>query len=364
MRPLLALLACGLLPYSASGQIVGEAAEAGRATSNSGAAVAAVPLAVSVPALSLSPALGSSLSPAAAVAPKPDAPVPALAPSLITPIDAKALPAKGKDLTTEQWGSLVAGAKDEGTRAVLNSMRGDTPTSPQVSVKLNDGETVSGSFRGIAGGKMVFESDGKLLGVGMNTGDIAEVRRKVDVFFDGATIRPDEVVVHNRPPVADPFTDLAAYKGRVVELEIRDLDDLKYSAQDVSGRLVKADGEEIQLVSAKGTTHIQKKYHRVDKAALRTDHYSSYGKIATIADVEGKVPLGAPVELVLAGGAKVRGRFFGLKRDAQGPFVLIETPAAGGTAFRGYRDFHDLRTPGYDEGELLPGVEPLAFAPR
>ena len=121
----------------------------------------------------------------------------------------------------------------------------------------------------------------------------------MDLIFDGATIRPDEVVVHSRQPIADPFKDMAAYMGRVVDMEIRDLDDLKYSAQNVSGRVVKADGKEIQLVSAKGTTHIQREYHRVDAAALRTDHYSSYGKIGTIADVDGEVPHGTTVDVVL-----------------------------------------------------------------
>ena len=54
----------------------------------------------------------------------------------------------------------------------------------------------------------------------------------MDLIFDGATIRPDEVVVHSRQPIADPFKDMAAYMGRVVDMEIRDLDDLKYSAQN------------------------------------------------------------------------------------------------------------------------------------
>jgi hypothetical protein len=183
------------------------------------------------------------------------------------------------------------------------------------------------------------------------------------VLFDGVNLRPAEVVVHDRPPVADPFKDLARYQGRIVDIDTRDLDDLKWSAQTVSGRLVKADGDEIILEGPKGRAEISREFHRVDKAALRTEHFSSKGNITSISDVAGRVPDGAPVELVLPGGRAVAGRFFGLRRDAEGPYVLLEVPASGGTRFRAYRDFYDLRTPGYAKGSLLAGSELVYSAP-
>jgi hypothetical protein len=79
--------------------------------------------------------------------------------------------------------------------------------------------------------------------------------------------------------------------------------------------------------------------------------------------VEGKIPNGGPVEVVLAGGKTVAGRFFGVRKDAQGSYVLIEVPASGGARFRAYRDFYDLRTPGFAKDALLPGAEPLYAAP-
>jgi hypothetical protein len=363
MRPLSTALAC-FLAVPSSAQVVGEAASAAAGSSAAGAVVSQVPGGVSAPALSpsLAPALQGSLSPAAA-APSPAAPVPALSPSLITPIDPAKLPDKGKDFTPAEWGKLVASSKDEGTKAVLRSMAGDNPADPQLTVKLKNGESVSGAFRGLADGKMVFSSGGKLLGLALDGGGIAEITRAVDLIFDGATLKPAEMTVFGGAPVVEPFKDLAAYKGRIVEVDVRDLDDLKYSAQSFSGRLVKADGEEIQLVSAAGTTHIQRQFHRLDAASLRTEHYSSYGRISTIADVEGKIPAGTPVELVQMGGKKVLGRFGGVRKDAEGPFVVIETEESGATRFRAFRDFHDLRTRGYDEGGLLPGAEPLYSNP-
>lgn len=361
MRPLTALFAC-LLAVPSPAQVVGEAASAAKGSSSAaGAAVSQVPGGLAVPALT--PGLQSSPLAAPAVAPAPDAPAPALAPSLITPIDPESLPGAGKHLTPAEWGKLVANSKDEGTKAVLRSMSGDNPADPRLTVKLKNGETVSGAFRGLAGGKMVFESGGKLSGLGLDSGDIAEITRSVDLIFDGATLRPGEMTVFGGPAVVDPFKDLAAYKGRIIDVDVRDLDDLKYSAQSFSGRLVKADGEEIQLVSAAGTTHIQRQYHRLDAASLRTEHYSSYGKISSVADVGDKVPQGTPVELVLMGGRKVLGRFRGVRQDAEGSFVVLETEESGGSRFRAYRDFHDLRTPGYDEGSLLPGSEPLYSNP-
>ncbi len=364
MRPLSTVVAC-LLAVPSSAQVVGEAASAATGATAAGAVVSAVPGGLAAPAMSpaLAPGLQGTLLSAPAAAPAPDAPAPALAASLITPIDPKTLPDKGKDLTPAEWGKLVEASKDEGTKAVLRSMSGDNPGDPQLTVKLKNGESVSGAFRGLADGKMVFSSGGKLLGLGLDSGDIAEITRSVDMIFDGAVLRPAEMTVFGGAPVVDPYKDLAAYKGRIIDVDVRDLDDLKYSAQSFSGRLVKADGEEIQLVSAAGTTHIQKQYHRLDAASLRTEHYSSYGRITTIADVEGKIPQGAPVELVLMGGRKVLGRFAGVRKDAEGSFVVIETEESGATRFRAYRDFHDLRTRGYDEGSLLPGAQPLYSNP-
>ena len=149
------------------------------------------------------------------------------------------------------WAKLTASAPDDGTRAVLRTM--NAGTNPQLDVTMADGRTVSGSFLGMAGDKIAFKSGGQLLGLDMNTRDIVEVKRQADVWFDGGQLRPEEVVVHSRPAaVADPFKDMAAYKGRFVEMDIRDLDDLKWSAQTVSGKVLKADGEQIQLESPKG----------------------------------------------------------------------------------------------------------------
>lgn len=364
MRPLAAALSClfavpGAVPASA--QVVGEAASAASGSSAAGAVVSQIPGDVASPALSpaLAPGLQGSILPAPAVAPAPGAPVPALSPSLIAAIDPAALPDKGKDFTSAEWGRLVDKSKDEGTKAVLRSMTGDNPTDPRLTVKLKNGENINGSFRGVAANNLVFESDGKLLGLGLDSGNIAEITRTVDLIFDGAVLRPGEVTVFGGPAVVDPFKDLASYMGRIVEVDVRDLDDLKYSAQTFGGRIVKADGEEIQLASAKGTAYIQRQYHRVDAVSLRTEHYSSYGKISSIDGVDGKVPLGAPVVLVQSGGKKVSGRYRGLRKDAEGSFVVIETDESGGSRFRAYRDFHDLRTPGYDEGSLMPGAEPL-----
>lgn len=335
MRPLSTALAC-LLAVPSSAQVVGEAAKAGSGSSAAGGVVIMVPGGVAAPALTPSVSL---LAPAAAPAPG----APALAPSMIQAIDLQALPAKGKDYTPAEWGKLAEGAKDEGTRAVLNSKPGDNPADPQLSVTLANGEKVEGAFRGIADGRMIFEKGGKLLGLKMEGSGIEEVRRRVDVIFDGATLRPDEVTVHSRAPVADPFKDLAKLQGRVVDIDMRELDDLKWSAQTVSGRVVKADADEIQLEGPKGISHIAREFHRVDKIALRTEAYSSKDKITTISDVAGKIPDGGPVEVVLAGGKTVAGRFYGVRKDSEGPYILVEVPAFGGTRFRAFRDFYELR---------------------
>ncbi len=348
MRPLSTVLSLLLAVPSSAQVVIGEAAAAG-GSSAAGAVINQVPGGIAAPALT------PALLPAASVAPAPNAPVPALAPSLITAVDAVPV----KNLTPTEWSGLVDKSKDEGTKAVLRSMTGDNPSDPRLSVKLKNGETIDGAFRGVSGDKMVFESGGKLQGLGLDSGSIAEITRTVDLMFDGSVLKPGEVTVFGGPAVVDPFKDLGQYMGRIVEIDVRELDDLKYSAQTFSGRVIKADGQEIQLVSVKGTTHIQREFHRVDAVSLRTEHYSSYGKIADITAVEGKVPLGAPVVLVQQGGKKVNGRYRGLRKDAEGSFVVIETDESGGSRFRAFRDFHDLRTPGYDEGELLPGSEPL-----
>lgn len=358
------MLAC-LLAVPSSAQVVGEAASAARGSSSAGAAVSAVPGGISSPALSpsLAPGLQGALPAAPSASPAPGAPAPALAPSLISPVDPKLLPATGVGYTSAEWSKLVSDAKDEGTKAVLNSALGDNPTDPRVSVTLANGERVDGAFRGLADGKMIFQTGEKLVGLDLAAGGIAEVRRTVDVLFDGANLRPDEVVVHSRAPVADPFKDLARHRGRFVDIDTRDLDDLKWSAMTVSGRLVKADGDEIILEGPKGRAEISREFHRVDKVALRTEHYASRGNISSISDVADKLPDGAPVEVVLRGGKTVTGRFFGLRKDAEGDFILIEVPAAGGTRFRAYRDFYDLRTTGFGKGDLLPGSEVIYSAP-
>jgi hypothetical protein len=365
MRPLSTVFAC-LLAVPSSAQVVGEAASAATGASAAGAVVSAVPGGLAAPAMSpsLAPGLQGSLQAAPSAAPVPGAPVPALAPSMIFPIDPAALPAKGRNYTPSEWNKLAAGAKDDGAKAVLNSAVGDNPSDPRLAVTLSNGEKVEGDFRGLADGKMIFQTGGKLVGLSMEAGGISEVRRTVDVMFDGANLRPAEVVVHSRAPVADPFKDLARHQGRFVDIDMRDLDDLKWSAQTVSGRIAKADGNEIFLDGPKGRYEISREFHRVDKVALRTEHYASRDKITTIADVRDKLPDGAPVEVVLHGGKTVAGRFFGVRKDAEGDYVLVEVPASGGTRFRAYRDFYDLRTPGFSKGGLLPASEVVYSAPN
>ena len=350
MRPLAALLSL-VVSLPAVAQVVGEAGAAGPGTVGSAAGVATVPTALSAPTLSpaVTPGLAGTL-----LAP----PAPAL-----VPMDLSDLPIKGRDYTSDEWGKMVAATKDPGVKAVLASKPGDNPSDPLLTVKLKDGETVHGAFRGLADGKMVFETGGKFVGLKLDGGGIAEVSRQVDVMFDGATLKVEDVVVHSAAPVIDPFKDLARYQGRFVDVDTRDLDDLKWSAQTVSGRLLKADGEEIVLEGAKGKYTLSKEFHRVDKVSLRTAHYSSKDQIATIADVAGKVPDGAPVEVVLDGGKAVFGRFFGVRRDAAGPYVLLEVPSAGGTRFRAFRDFRELRTKGFAKGGLLEDSETVYEAP-
>ncbi len=362
------MFACLLAAAPASAQVVGEAANAGSGSNAAGAVVGQVPGAMSAPALtpSASPGLqGSVFAAPSAPVPGKAGVIPALAASAIIPIDPAAMPAKKGDYSPSEWGKLVTDAKDEGTKAVLSARPGDKPADPQMTVKLNNGETVSGAFRGLSDGKMIFQTGGKFVGLKMDANNIEEVRRQTDVIFDGSgSYGHEEVVVHNRPAVADPFKDAARYKGRVVDIDTRDLDDLKWSAQTLSGRVIKADGNEILLESAKGQYHIQREFHRIDKMALRTDHYSSKGQIGSISEVAGKIPDGGPAEVVLMGGKTVKGRFFGVRKDAQGSFILMEVASGSGTAFRAFRDFSDLRTPGYVKGGLLADAETVYTNPE
>ena len=344
-------------------------AEAGTAALSAESGASA-PAARPVPGFLSAPALSPSLSaPSAVVAGTPAAPLAAAAPSAnaalppsaLTPIDPATLPEAGKHYTPTEWNGLVAATPGAGAKAILKSMSNAPSASPQVRVTLADGEKVEGRFRGMNGDSMVFESAGKLLGLNRNNLDVTSVSRLVDVIFDGATYRPAEVVVHDRPSVADPFKDMAAYKGRVVDMDIHDLDDPKWSRQTVSGRVLKADGGTVELEGPKGITHVQREFHQIDSVALRTEHYASRGQIGTIDDVNAKVPLGAPVELTLAGGKSAKGLFRGVQRDATGSFAVIE--GADGS-FRGFRDFADLRTSGYTAGGLLPGGEPLYARPQ
>ena len=68
----------------------------------------------------------------------------------------------------------------------------------------------------------------------------------------------------------------------------------------------------------------------------------------------------APASAAVSG---LAGRFFGVRKDSEGSYVLIEVPSSGGTRFRAYRDFHELRTPGYAKGALLAGSELVYAAP-
>jgi hypothetical protein len=366
MRLPLAAPLIALLSLPAAAQISAEAGSAalGAESGASARSVGAVPGVISAAALTPSlaaPSANLSGAPSvvlAAPAPSASAPLPA---SALIAIDPKSLPDSGKHYTPTEWGKLVAATPGGGAKAILNSMSNSPISSPELHVTLADGEQVEGRFQGLNGDKMIFESGGKLVGLDRGNLDVTKVSRLVDVNFDGAELRPAEVVVHDRPAVADPFKDLAAYKGRVVDMDIHDLDDPKWSRQTVSGRVVKADGESVELEGPKGTTHVQREFHQIDSVALRTEHYSSRGQISSITDVNGKVPLGAPVELALAGGKSASGLFRGVRKDASGLFVVVETPNGG---FRGYRDFADLRTPGYASGALLPGAEPVYARPQ
>ena len=357
--PLPALLI--LLAVPASAQVVGDAASAaiGAESGAASRSVTAVPGTIMAPALTPSlaaPSANLSATPSAALAapvPSAAAPLPA---SAVSVIDPKSLPDAGKHYTPTEWGKLVDSTPGAGSKAILKSMSNAPISSPEVKVTFANGKQLDGRFRGMHGDKMVFDSGGQLLGLDRANRDVTKVSRMVDVNFDGADLRHDEVVVHDRPVVADPFKDLAAYKGRVVDVDMHDLDDPKWSKQTISGRVIKADGDVVELEGAKGKWSIQREFHQIDAVALRTEHYASKGQINTIADVNDKVPLGTPVELSLPGNKSAKGLFRGVRKDAKGLYAVIETPSG---AFMGYRDFIDLRTPGYAAGGLLPEAEAL-----
>jgi len=356
MVSILALLTIAWLPLRADAVDGVEAGSEIRAPANN---VRPVPPGMSAPSLDVPTANlpGQSAVILAAPSASVDAPMPA---SALVVIDPKSLPDTGRNYTPAEWDKLVAAAPGGGAKAILRSMT-DTPVSdPQIRVRLADGEELDGRFRGLSAGKMVFESAGKLLGLDLKNMDVTRVSRLVDVIFDGSQLRTAEVVVHDRPAVADPFKDLDAYKGRVVDIDMRDLDDMKWSRQTVSGRVVKADGQKVELKSAKGITTVSREYHQIDAVALRTEPYASRGKISTIAEVDAEVPIGTPVELSFTDRKPVAGFYRGVRKDANGLYVVIETPDG---RFRGYKDFYDLRTQGEGSGGLLPGTETLYTHP-
>jgi len=365
-----AALLLAFLSPAASAQVRVDAAAAAAASAPGAASVTS---ALSAPAVSLTPvptavsapALAPSLSAAAAAPLAPAAGAPAaLAPSAIAVIDPASLPDAGRHYTGAEWAQVAASAPDEGARAVLRSMTGGA--TPELSLKFADGESVSGSFRGIAGGKMAFASGGRLLGVDMNTRDITEVVRHADVLFDGGDLRPEDVVVHSRPAaVREPFKDLAAYKGRWLEIDALDRGDKKrFTAQTISGRLVKADGEEIELDGPKGRSHIFAEDHVVEAVRERFAHYDSRGQVGALSEINARILPGTPVEALILKRAPVSGLFRGVRSDREGAYLLLEVPDSdGSTTMRAYRDVVSVRTPGYRAGELLPGAAPVYAAP-
>ncbi len=365
---IIALLLCVLEAAPARAQERAETSpvESGSVAAFAGAAAAATPytapVLVAVPALSAGlSAPAASAAPLAAAAASPAVAMPASAVTLINPAS---LPDKARDYTGSEWSKLAASAPDEGARAVLRSMRGGA--NPWLTVKLADGESVSGSFLGLAGDKMAFSSGGRLLGVDMNTRDITEVLRHADAYFDGTgDLRPVDVVVHSRPAVVrDPFRDLAAYQGRYLEIDARDLDDLKWSAHTVAGRLVKADGREVVLEGPKGRATLSPEFHRIDAVREREAHYDSRNQVGTLAEVNDRILSGTPVELTLPGkSVPAPGRFRGVRSDRDGLYVLLEVPDSdGATTMRAYRNVVSVRTRGYKAGELMDGATPVYAA--
>ncbi|MFI5363290.1 MAG: hypothetical protein ACHQ49_15090, partial [Elusimicrobiota bacterium] len=281
---------------------------------------------------------------------------PAGPPPALRTIDPASLPEAGLLRTPEEWSELSA-RSPAGAKAVMNSKSNASAANPILRVELADGEKVSGGFLGLDGDKMVFESEGKLVGLDRNHSGVTKVSRLADVVFENGDRSPAEVVLHDQPAlVVDPFKDLAAYKGRVVDIDISDLDDPQFSRQTVTGRIVKVDGETVLLEGPKGPVRVQREYHQIDSVAQHSEHYASRGKIAATSDLNGAVPGGTPVELALRGEKSAKGLFRGVHQDSEGQYVLLETP--NGT-FRGYRDIVDLRTTGPSAGGALPGGEVL-----
>lgn len=354
-------LAALLLAVPSFAQRVETAASAASAGSGvsaaAGAAVTAVPPLVSAPALS-----APSLSGAAMAGPAPAAAV--LPASAIVAIDPASLPESGKHYTGAEWAKLTQAAP-LGPQAVLRSMHNGS--NADLSLKFADGESLRGRFQGLAGDKMVFASDGKLLGVDMNSKDILEVRRQADVWFDGGALRPEEVVVHSQPSaVADPFRDLAAYKGRYLVIDAKDHGDAKrWSAQTIEGKLVRADGNEIELEGPKGAATVWKEDHEIETVRVRTPHYDSKHQVPHLSAVNKILPPGTPVEVEILKKASVKGLFRGVQSDKDGDYVVLETPNAdGSTTMRGYRDALSIKTQGYKAGGLMDGGTELYRGPN
>ncbi|MFI5349748.1 MAG: hypothetical protein ACHQ2Z_09405 [Elusimicrobiota bacterium] len=267
--------------------------------------------------------------------------------SLLETIDPTSLPSAGKLHSPEQWGELVAETHDAGAKAVMKT--NEHGTNPYLRVELANGEKVSGRFLGVDGNKMVFESDGKLVGLDRGSG-VTKVSRLADAVFQGGDRSPVEVVVHDAPPVVDPFKDLAAYKGRVVDIAISDLEDMQEPPHTVTGRIVEVDGKTVVLQGEKGAVRIKREYHQIDSVAQRTEAYASHGKITSAEALNGTVRGGTPVDLALTGEKTVSGLFRGVHRDEEGLYVLLETPNG---SFRAYRSFHELRTASSAGSEIL-----------
>jgi hypothetical protein len=267
--------------------------------------------------------------------------------SLLETIDPATLPSAGKLHSPEQWGELVADTHDAGAKAVLKS--DPNGTKPFMQVELANGEKVSGRFLGLDGDKMVFESDGKLVGVNRGNG-VSRVTRLADAVFENGDRSPVETVVHEGAPVVDPFKDLSAYKGRLVDVVMRDLEDMN-DVQTVRGHVVESDGNSIRLKNEKGTVDIRRDYYQVDSVSQHAEPYSSHGQISSSMALNSKVPVGTPVELHLPDGKTAHGLFRGAHMDEdKSTFVLLE--AANGI-FRAFREFTDLRTAPSAGGEVL-----------
>jgi hypothetical protein len=350
LLPALLLLA---VPAPAQRVEVGAAPAASAAAGSAAAAgatgVTAIPFGVASPALAPSAAASAPEAPGSPAAAAPAA----LPASAISVIDPASLPETGTHYTSEEWAKLTASVPGDGARAVLRSMHHGS--SAELTLTMDDGETLQGRFLGVAGDKLAFSSGGKLLGVAMNGRGISEVKRLADVWFDGGSLRPEEVVVHSRPPVADPFKDLAAFKGRTLEIDARDHGDAKrWTAQTLTGRLTKADGNEIQLETAKGTATLWKEDQQVDSVKELIPHYDSRHQVSHLAAVNDILLPGTPVEVEILKRPAAKGLFRGVREDRQGSYVLLEVPNAdGSTTMRAYRDAVSIKTQGYKAGAMM-----------